>query len=174
MDQKSALIAGVLAGVGASLCCVAPLALLSLGLGGAWVASLAAFEPARPVFLVFSLFFVGLAFRKLYLAPRACEPGKPCAEGGTLRWQRVVFWAVAIPLLGLLAFPWFAPCFIRGKAMKTRILLFFLTFTVAPGAVLAMPRTVTLDVQNMTCGVCPLTVKKALARVPGVQHVAVD
>jgi mercuric ion binding protein len=39
---------------------------------------------------------------------------------------------------------------------------------------MAAPRTVTLDVQNMTCPVCPLTVKKALERVPGVQQVAVD
>ena len=29
-------------------------------------------------------------------------------------------------------------------------------------------QTVTLDVRNMTCGVCPITVKKALEKVPGV------
>lgn len=111
MNQKQALIAGVLAGIGASLCCVGPLVLLSLGLGGAWVASLAAFEPARPVLLVLTLFFVGLAFRKLYLTPSACESGKPCADAGTLRRQRLVFWMVAVPLLGLVAFPWVAPLF---------------------------------------------------------------
>jgi mercuric ion transport protein len=111
MNQKQAMIAGVLAGVGASLCCVAPLVLLSLGLGGAWVANLAMFEPVRPVFLLLALFFVGLAFRKLYLIPQPCEPGKPCADDEAARRQRVVFWAVTIPLLGLLAFPWVAPLF---------------------------------------------------------------
>jgi mercuric ion binding protein len=40
--------------------------------------------------------------------------------------------------------------------------------------VLAAPRTVTLAVQNMTCAVCPLTVKKALERVTGVQQVLID
>lgn len=35
-------------------------------------------------------------------------------------------------------------------------------------------QTVTLDVQNMTCAVCPITVKKALERVPGVTEVKVD
>ena len=29
--------------------------------------------------------------------------------------------------------------------------------------------TVTLDGKNMTCAVCPITVKKALEKVPGVK-----
>jgi mercuric ion transport protein len=111
MNQKQTMIAGVLAGIGASLCCVAPLALLSLGLGGTWLAYLTAFEPVRPVFLVLTLFFVGLAFRNLYLRPQTCEPGKPCADEEILARQRVVFWVVTVPLLGLLAFPWVAPLF---------------------------------------------------------------
>ncbi len=111
MNQKQALIAGVIAGIGASLCCVVPLVLLSLGLGGAWVASLAAFAPVRPVFLLLALFFVGLAFRKLYLNPPVCEPSKPCADHQTISRQRIIFWMVTIPLLGLLTFPWIAPLF---------------------------------------------------------------
>jgi len=35
-------------------------------------------------------------------------------------------------------------------------------------------QTVTLDVQNMTCAVCPITVKKALEKVPGVTDAKVD
>ena len=58
--------------------------------------------------------------------------------------------------------------------MKTKILLFFLTFAFTSGAALAEPRTVTLDIQNMTCAVCPITVKKALEHVSGVQQVTVD
>jgi len=46
--------------------------------------------------------------------------------------------------------------------MKTRIFLFFLSFVAPSGSALAASRTVTLDVKNMTCAVCPLTVKKAL------------
>jgi len=50
------------------------------------------------------------------------------------------------------------------------------------GAIVALPftlfagtlQTVTLDVQNMTCAVCPITVKKALERVPGVTDAKVD
>lgn len=44
-----------------------------------------------------------------------------------------------------------------------------------PLAVLAAtPQTVTLAVQNMTCELCPITVKKSLEKVPGVSAVRVD
>lgn len=46
---------------------------------------------------------------------------------------------------------------------------------VLPLLVQAAPtKTVTLAVQNMTCAVCPITVKKSLARVPGVSDVRVE
>lgn len=38
----------------------------------------------------------------------------------------------------------------------------------------AASRTVTLAVSNMTCSVCPITVKKALDRVPGVDKTTVS
>lgn len=58
--------------------------------------------------------------------------------------------------------------------MPSKIFSIVLAFTILPGTVLAAPRTVTLDVQNMTCAVCPITVKKALQHVSGVQKVTVD
>ena len=38
----------------------------------------------------------------------------------------------------------------------------------------AAPRTTTLSVPGMTCAACPFTVRKALSRVGGVSHVAVN
>lgn len=111
MNDKHALIAGILSGIGASLCCVAPLALLSLGLGGAWVANLAAFAPLRPLFLGLTLLFLALAFRALYLVSPTCRAGESCAVEEVQRRRRRIFWLVAVPLLGLLAFPWYAPLF---------------------------------------------------------------
>ena len=111
MNAKVSLAAGVLAGIGASVCCVGPLALLAAGIGGAWVANLTAFEPYRPVFIGLTLLFLGLAFRKVYLVPQVCEPGTPCADPQTARRQRRMFWVIAILLLALLAVPWFAPLF---------------------------------------------------------------
>ncbi len=110
MTPKLTLIASVLAGIGASLCCVAPLVLLSLGLSGAWMANLTALEPVRPFFIAFALLFIALSFRELYLI-KTCESDKPCADDPVIRKQRFIFWGVSIPVLGLLVFPWFAPLF---------------------------------------------------------------
>lgn len=38
----------------------------------------------------------------------------------------------------------------------------------------AVPQTVVLDVQNMTCALCPITVKKSLEQVPGVSKATID
>jgi periplasmic mercuric ion binding protein len=38
----------------------------------------------------------------------------------------------------------------------------------------APPQTAVLDVQNMTCALCPATVKKSLEKVPGVSQARVD
>jgi periplasmic mercuric ion binding protein len=38
----------------------------------------------------------------------------------------------------------------------------------------APPQTATLTVENMNCGTCPIVVKKALEKVPGVSAAAVD
>lgn len=44
-----------------------------------------------------------------------------------------------------------------------------------PVAVLAGgQQTAVLDVQNMTCSVCPITVKKSLQKVPGVTDAKID
>lgn len=105
------LIAGALAAIGASVCCVAPLVLLALGIGGTWVGGLTSMEPYRPFFIGLTLLFLGLAFYKLYLTQQACTPGTPCAEPRTIRRQRLNFWIVTALLLCLLAAPSLAPWF---------------------------------------------------------------
>ena len=103
------LWAGVLAAIMGSLCCVAPLVLLTLGISGARIAQLIALEPYRPIFIDGTLVFVGLAFRQLYLVPARCAPGEACANPRLQRRQRHVFWVVAVVLAALIAFPWYAP-----------------------------------------------------------------
>jgi mercuric ion binding protein len=53
-------------------------------------------------------------------------------------------------------------------------LLIALLTAVPLAALAATPKTVTLSVQNMTCEMCPITVKKSLEKVPGVSAVKVD
>lgn len=111
MNMKPTLWASALAAIGASLCCVAPLVLVSLGLGGAWLSTLTQLEPYRPIFVVLTLGLLSFAWVKLYRQPAVCAPGRACADGAVQRRQRFIFWSVAALLLLLLTFPWYASLF---------------------------------------------------------------
>ena len=110
-NGRGTLIAGVLAAVGASVCCVGPLVLLGFGISGAWISTLTALEPIRPIFIGLTLLFLGLSFRKLYLMPTDCAPDTACADLRTVKRQRIIFWVVSGLLVALLAVPWAAPLF---------------------------------------------------------------
>jgi mercuric ion transport protein len=111
LNAKGSLVAGIIAAIGASVCCVGPLLLLALGIGGAWIGNLTALEPYRPIFIGLTLLFLGLAYRQLYLVPQPCTTGAQCADPRVLKRQRLIFWLVGVLLLGLLAVPWAAPLF---------------------------------------------------------------
>ena len=58
--------------------------------------------------------------------------------------------------------------------MSRRSLLTALAaLTIAP-AYAGAPQTVVLDVRNMTCALCPITVKKSLQQVPGVASATIE
>ena len=107
----SSTIAAAIAAVGASLCCIGPLVLLTLGIGGTWISYLTELEPYSPIFAGITLIFLFLAFRKLYLIPRQCAEGDSCALPNTLHNQRAIFWIVAVVLIALLTFPYYGLIF---------------------------------------------------------------
>jgi mercuric ion binding protein len=55
-----------------------------------------------------------------------------------------------------------------------RRLLFAALLATSLGVLAADPQTVVLDVQKMTCELCPITVKTALGKVPGVATTSID
>jgi mercuric ion transport protein len=102
-------LGAVTAAIGASACCVIPLLFLSLGLSGAWMSTFTIMEPARPFFIMLTIVFMGLGYRKLYATPSVCEAGESCTTANIQRRQRMLFWIGSFFILILLAFPWFAP-----------------------------------------------------------------
>ena len=103
------LWASALSAILGSLCCVAPLVLITLGISGAWISHLTALERYRPIFIGAMVVFLGLAFRQLYIVPARCAPGGACANPHLQRRQRQIFWVVVVGLAALIAFPWYAP-----------------------------------------------------------------
>ena len=75
-------IAGAfIAGLGAAACCLGPLVLLALGVGGAGASSLKVLDPYRPIFIVIAVVLLGFAFYRAYRTPAAaaCEADGSCA-----------------------------------------------------------------------------------------------
>lgn len=107
--ESASLAAGVVAAFGASACCVLPLALVSPGLSGAWIAQLRALEHFRWVFISLALAAFGYAFYRLYLRPAPCKPGSDCAAPATRRRQRIAFWITLIAAKAVLLAPFYAP-----------------------------------------------------------------
>ncbi|MGH8673831.1 MAG: mercuric transporter MerT family protein [Burkholderiales bacterium] len=103
------IAAGVLSAIGASACCVGPLVLVALGLGGAWVSGLRALEPFFPVFVAAALGAFGYAFWRLYIAPRRCAPDVACASPNVMRRQRIVFWVALVCAKAIIWFPVYGP-----------------------------------------------------------------
>lgn len=105
------VLAGVAAAIGASACCVGPLLLVVLGVGGAWGSRLVALEPLQPYFVAAAVAFFGFAFYRLYRSQEACAPDEVCAIPAVRRRQRVIFWAVSALAATLMSFPLYAPLF---------------------------------------------------------------
>ncbi|ABE32693.1 mercuric transport protein periplasmic component [Paraburkholderia xenovorans LB400] len=57
--------------------------------------------------------------------------------------------------------------------MKKLVTVFAMALTASTAFAEGL-RTVTLDVTNMDCAVCPITVRKAIEKVPGVATAKVD
>lgn len=108
--QHAALTAGGIAALLAGACCVAPLVLVSAGLGGAWLGNFRLLEPYRPLFIALALGALTFAGWRIYRpAAAACAPGEACAVPAVRRGFRIGFWIVAALLLTMLGFPYFAP-----------------------------------------------------------------
>jgi len=114
MNAKTSLTGGALGGFGASLCCLGPFALVSLGVSGAWISNLVQLEPYRWLFVIAALGFMGHAWKKIYrpAAAVACEPGSQCALPDTSRVYRGLFWVVSVLVLAAIFFPYFVPLFL--------------------------------------------------------------
>lgn len=106
--ETGALVTGGVAGILASVCCVGPLVLVGLGIGGAWVSTLTVLEPYRWLFAGVSVLALFFAWRGIYRPAGQCEPGSVCAVPRARRAYRITFWVVATLVAAAFILPYFA------------------------------------------------------------------
>lgn len=103
---------GVLGAILASTCCIAPLVLLTLGISGAWIGTLTALEPYKPIFAVVALVFIGLGFRQIYFkANPVCVDGTYCAKPQSALITKTALWIATVLVVLALTIEWWAPFF---------------------------------------------------------------
>ncbi len=108
---RGALLAGGVAAILASTCCLGPLVLLTLGFSGAWIANLTLLEPYRPFFIAVAVVAMLYAWRRIWRPVAACQPGEICAVPRVKHTYKVLFGIVAVLVLVALTFPFLAPLF---------------------------------------------------------------
>ena len=110
-NGRGALVAGGMAAILASTCCLGPLVLVTLGVSGAWIGNLTLLEPYRPVFIGAALVALFFAARRIFRPAVACKPGEICAVPQVRAAYKRVFWIVVALVLVALGFPYVLPLF---------------------------------------------------------------
>ena len=97
----------VVSGLLASVCCIGPLLLALLGIGGAGL--LARFEVYRPIFTVATAALLGVGFWLAYRKPKVVEGDAcGCEYPRANRVGRALLWIAAVVAVVLWAFPYIA------------------------------------------------------------------
>lgn len=156
------------AAVAASACCTIPLALVSLGVGGAWIGSLTALAPYRWIFVTLAVGALGYAgYNEWQLSRR---PDCDCETIFSSTTRRVLLGAGALAVVALVASPWLIVPPPSVATQQARTAGGQESVEEASGAPTSF-RQVVLEVEGMTCQACPKTVSTALKDVDGVYSV---
>ena len=84
---------GLLAAVGASTCCVIPVALGTMGVGSAFASSLSVLAPYQTVFRLAAVVLLGGGFWLVYARSPVQAGGEACAPSRASGWTKPVLWA---------------------------------------------------------------------------------
>lgn len=103
IDNRLFAASGLAAGLLASSCCILPLALVSVGIGGAWISKLTALAPYQPVFIAAALLALGAGFWTAYRKQTACVPGSLCEKPAATRTTKAVLWIGLLIVAGALS-----------------------------------------------------------------------
>jgi mercuric ion transport protein len=89
---------GLIAALAASTCCIIPLSLGALGVGGASLATLSTLAPYQAAFRVAGILMLGVAFWLLYCRPRGTVEGVACAVVPSQRLTKTALWIGAVTM----------------------------------------------------------------------------
>lgn len=108
--QKLAAAGGIIGALAASSCCILPVVLFSLGIGGAWIGNFTQLAPYQPYFIAATLAFIGTGYWLVYRSSKvACAEGEACARPLPNRFVKIALIAATVIVLAAWAFDYVAP-----------------------------------------------------------------
>lgn len=108
--QKLAAAGGIIGALAASSCCILPVVLFSLGIGGAWIGNFTQLAPYQPYFIAVTLAFIGTGYWLVYRSSKmACAEGEACARPLPNRTVKIALIAATVVVLSAWAFDYIAP-----------------------------------------------------------------
>lgn len=111
--QKLLTAGGILGALAASSCCVLPLALFGLGVGGAWISHLTRLAPYQPYFIAGTAGCLGFGYWLRYRARRrGCTEGEACARPLSNRGVTIGLIFATVIVVSALALDLIAPLFL--------------------------------------------------------------
>ena len=103
----------VVAALAASSCCILPLALLSLGVSGAWIGQLTRLAPYQPYIIATTVALLACGYWLIYRASRAvCADGAACARPLPNRLVKTALIGATALVVAALGFDVLAPLFL--------------------------------------------------------------
>lgn len=96
-------VGSVFSALGASACCILPLFLLSIGVGGAWVGNLTALAPYQPYFLAGTALLLWTGFRMVRRRSEAACVDGACVKPVPQRAMKMSLWLATALVLAALA-----------------------------------------------------------------------
>ena len=114
-EQTVVAVGGLLGALAASWCCILPLVLFSLGVGGAWIGNLTRLASYQPCFIVATFGFLGVGY---WLTRRdskfTCADAETCARPLPSRLVKVALVVATILVVAALGFDFLAPLLLNS------------------------------------------------------------
>ncbi len=110
LREEFAATGGILGALAATGCCILPMVLFSLGVGGVWIGRLASLAPYQPYFIGFAALSIGYGFWQIYRRPRAaCAEGDACTQPLPKRLVKTALWSATVLVLAAIIYPFAIP-----------------------------------------------------------------
>jgi mercuric ion transport protein len=95
--KNMAVSGGVIGALLASSCCILPLLLVILGVGGSWIGNLSQLNVYQPYFIGFASLCLGAGFWQVYIKPKQnCASDSDCATPRSNRLIKTVLCAATL------------------------------------------------------------------------------